>query len=142
MPTSPDMVIGSMKSRNPIIRRKSAARPQTLQVENNKSGWIVRSGRNARATRVFATQAEAVDDARMRLRVAGGELAVRSVDGRIRESFTIGRKAMAKIGAIEGIRLSKKIRANLRALDKEGLSPRERRERILSAFGGRKATKR
>jgi len=47
--------------------------------------------------------------------------------------FTIGRDRFAKISAVEGIHLSKKMMERARQADRDGLSDKERREAIIRA---------
>jgi hypothetical protein len=48
--------------------------------------------------------------------------------------LTLGRKAWAKISAVEGIRPSKEAEAAFAEAEHLGLSPAERRERILNKY--------
>ena len=48
--------------------------------------------------------------------------------------FNLGRKTWAKISAIEGVKLSKESEAMFAELDRLGLSPAERRERIIRKY--------
>ncbi|MDD1532717.1 hypothetical protein C7U89_01490 [Bradyrhizobium sp. WBOS4] len=48
--------------------------------------------------------------------------------------FVLGRKAWAKISAVEGIVLSKESEERLAEFDRLGLSPAERRERIIKKY--------
>lgn len=52
--------------------------------------WAVRGVGNRRATRVFATQAEAIRAAREIARNQGAELVVHGADGRIRQKSSFG----------------------------------------------------
>jgi hypothetical protein len=47
--------------------------------------------------------------------------------------FVIGREGFAKISAVEGIRLSKKMMNRARQADRDGLTDEERREAIIRA---------
>lgn len=53
--------------------------------------WSVQSAGASRASRTFATQQEAVDEARARAKRQGTELYIHGRDGRIRERDTFGR---------------------------------------------------
>lgn len=53
--------------------------------------WTVRRSGGSRASAVFDTQREALDDARDKARRDGGELYVHGRDGRIRERNSYGR---------------------------------------------------
>lgn len=52
--------------------------------------WAVRGAGNSRATRVFATQSEAISAAREIARKEGSELVIHRSDGRIREKNSYG----------------------------------------------------
>lgn len=47
--------------------------------------------------------------------------------------FIIGRDGFAKISAVEGIRLSKKMTDRIRQADRDGLTDEERRDAIIRA---------
>lgn len=49
------------------------------------------------------------------------------------DGFIIGREGFAKISAVEGIRLSKKMMERARQADRDGLTDEERREAIIRA---------
>ena len=49
--------------------------------------------------------------------------------------YTLGRRAFAKVSAVEGIALSKKQSDTLSDYDRRGLSPAERRKAIMATFG-------
>lgn len=51
------------------------------------------------------------------------------------KSFTLGRESFAKISEVEGIRMSRKMDAEFREFDRQGLSPEERRKIIASKYG-------
>lgn len=53
--------------------------------------WAVRGAGNRRATRVFATQHEAIVAAREIARNQGSELVIHGSDGRIRETNSYGK---------------------------------------------------
>jgi hypothetical protein len=57
---------------------------------NPKGGWSVRQSGAVRATRVFGTQAAAVEYAREKARKEGGDLYVHRADGTIGERDTYG----------------------------------------------------
>lgn len=48
--------------------------------------------------------------------------------------FVLGRKRLAKIAAVEGIELNKEAEAMFAEFDRLGLSPTERRERIIKKY--------
>jgi len=49
--------------------------------------------------------------------------------------FVLGREAFGKISAIEGLRMSKTMRGEFRALDKQGASPKVRRDTLSGKYG-------
>jgi len=50
------------------------------------------------------------------------------------KSYTIGRRAFAKISAIEGIRLSEEASEDFREFERKGLSPQDRRQAISRKY--------
>ncbi len=88
------------------------------------------------ATSLYGTKAEAVEAARLLIQSKGGALRIHGRDGRIQESVTLGRKAAAKISAVERISLDGEVRRDLEAFDAQGLSPEERRARIGLKYAG------
>lgn len=56
-----------------------------------ESGWAVKGAGSTRATRVFATQREAIHAGREIARRQGSELLIHGRDGRIREKNTYGK---------------------------------------------------
>jgi hypothetical protein len=106
-----------------------------LHVVPTDGGWQVRRDGDDRAKGIYRTQAEAAEAARSALRLSGGELRVQSRDGRVRESMTLGREAMARIAAVERIHLSAKSMRLLADLDRVGASGEERRRSIARQFG-------
>lgn len=111
---------------------KGVVRVHVMPVEG---AWQVRREGAGRATGVYSTQAEATEAAKSTLRRSGGELMVQGRDGRIRESMTLGRDPMAKIAAVEGIRLTPEMSRTLENLDRVGASGEERRRTIARQFG-------
>lgn len=119
------------------IKKSSTAdnRPARVHVLPKEGGWQVRRDGGDRIAGVYRTQAEATEAAKSTLRRSGGELMVQGRDGRIRESLTLGRDSMAKIAAVEGIRLSQESKRTLEDFDRTGASGEERRRVIASRFG-------
>ena len=123
-----------MTSRN--ISKSPVAKGRTrIHVVLTEGGWQVRHEGADRATGVYRTQTEATEAAQSAMRRSGGALTVQRRDGRIRESMTLGRDAMAKIAAVEGIHLSAESKRTLQALDRAGASGKERRRSIARQFG-------
>jgi hypothetical protein len=50
-------------------------------------------------------------------------------------SLTIGLAGFAKISAIEGLHLTREMRATFNALKRQGVSPRQRRAAIVKKYG-------
>ena len=101
--------------------------PKTIHIIPNGSGdWVVRIGAG-RAGKVFSTQAEAVRAAQAAVRDAGGQLHVHGAEGPPKTSFTLGRAAMAKLNAIEGVSLTPAGKSAFKAFDREDLTPPQRR---------------
>jgi len=123
-----------MTSRN--ISKSPEAKGRTrIHVVPTDGGWQVRHEGADRAAGVYRTQTEATEAAKSAIRRWGGELMVQGRDGRIRGSMTLGRDAMAKIAAVEGIHLSSVSKRTLQDLDRAGASGEERRRSIASQFG-------
>jgi hypothetical protein len=51
------------------------------------------------------------------------------------KSYTIGRRALAKISAVEGIHLSEEVNEDFREFERKGLSPQDRRHAISRKYG-------
>jgi hypothetical protein len=51
------------------------------------------------------------------------------------KGLVIGRKGFEKISGVEGIRMSREMKATFSNLDKKGASPEERRNTILRKYG-------
>jgi hypothetical protein len=67
----------------------------------------------------------------------GGEIVVHSRDGRIRgvDTYAVGSNSFDRISAVEGIFLSEEMKREFRTFDRKRLSPRERRELLISKYG-------
>lgn len=124
----------------PRTLKRSA--PQSLQVTGGRGVWQVRREDSQRATSRHASQAEAVAAARKQLRISGGQLSIHGADGRIRSTYTLGRKAMAKLNAVEGISLPRRLRKAVSEIDDSGQSPQQRRARIRTLVTTGMPTKR
>ncbi|MGH6959169.1 MAG: DUF2188 domain-containing protein [Dongiaceae bacterium] len=123
---------------------KNSRRSQSDRAESGRNdryvvpsaaGWVVRKGHSTRASGIYGTRADAERAAKEMVRIKGGEVRIQGPDGRLRESFTIGRKSFAKISAVEGIRLSREMAGDLREFDRKGLSDDERRMAIVKKYG-------
>lgn len=66
-------------------------RKRNQHVVPTKDGWAVRGAGSQKATKVFATQAEAIERGREIARNQRSELLIHGRDGRIREKSTCGR---------------------------------------------------
>ena len=49
--------------------------------------------------------------------------------------FVVGRENFGKISAVEGLKMPKSVRGTFRALDKQGATPRVRREALSGKYG-------
>lgn len=68
------------------------------------------------------------------IRGGGGMLRVHAQNGRVQEFVTIGRKAAAKISAVEGSKLDGQSKRDLRAFDRHDVSVEERRSRMTAGY--------
>ena len=103
------------------------AGPKTIHIKPNSSGgWAVRNG-TGRATGVYSTQAEAVKAAQAIVRDVGGQLLVHTPSGQLKKSFTLGRTAMGKLNAVEGVSLSPAGKTAFKTFDRDDLTPAQRR---------------
>lgn len=121
-------------SRSSTPRPSTPTAPVRIDVVPTKGGWQVKRGDAVRASSVYKTQAEAKEAAQAVLRKSGGELRVQARTGQILESRTLGRDRMAKIAAVEGIRLSPEMKRTLAELDHRGASGEERRRVVAEQF--------
>lgn len=64
---------------------------ETQHVVKRGVGWAVRKGGSSRATKVYKTQAEAIEHGREIARNQGAEFYIHGRDGRIREKDSYGR---------------------------------------------------
>lgn len=134
MPSSRARAKIRVMSRSTTPRSSVPKAPVLMHVVPTEGGWQVKRGDAARASSVHETQAEATEAARAALRKSGGELHVQSRTGQILESRTLGRDPMAKIAAVEGIRLSPEMKRTLAELDRRGVSGEERRRAVAEQF--------
>jgi hypothetical protein len=117
--------------------RSAKGEPAVFHGVPAAGGWSVKTSSNDRH-HLFATQEEAEAAARQILRKQGGKLRVRGKDGRIRDTFTIGRDPFAKISALEGIHLTDRMKRDLEDFDRRKLSSRERQREIGEKYGNRR----
>lgn len=115
-----------------------AARGRDRHVVSHGNKWAVKKAGANRASSIHATQAEALQAARDKVRAKGGEVRVQGRDGRWRASFTVGRDPFEKIGAVEGITIPGMMKKDLRDLDRQSLTADERRRIILDKYGGKR----
>ena len=113
---------------------KKTSKDRSLFVIHTGKGWTVKRSGASRVAGVYGTQAEALAAARQRLQEKGGQLRIQGVDGRWRESFTVGRGSMDKLNAIEGTRISTEFRRALNDFDRRGVSADQRRREIEQRF--------
>ena len=123
-----------MATRKTDVHERRTGVGRSIDVTADDGEWKVRSDRPHRPTEVYRTQDEAISAAREKLRLTGGEVRVHGKNGRITRAVTLGRRAMAKVSAVEGISLGDDIMRDLSSYDREGLRPDERRRRIKSQY--------
>jgi hypothetical protein len=115
--------------------RKPAGRADRLHVVPQGGGWAVKRAGQTQSIGLYRTQEEATRAAQDALRASGGELRIQGRDGRWRESFTLGRNAMASISAVEGVHLTADMQRDFRDFDHRGLSAGKRRRAIAGKYG-------
>ncbi len=103
--------------------------PRAIHVVPDNGGWSIRA-ENGRSSSVHATQAEAVGAAQAMVRDTGGQLTIKESNGRTKKVFTLGRGAMGKINAVEGVVLSAAAMGAFTKFDQDDLSPTERRAKL------------
>jgi len=109
-----------------------------LSVVPKSQGWAIAGYSSGTTQRSYKTQQEAVAAARKLINAqVGGELVVHGRDGRIRsvDTYALGEDSFDKISAVEGIFLSKEMRRDFSALDREQFSPEKRREWLIAKYG-------
>jgi hypothetical protein len=111
-----------------------ASSPRTVHVVPHGSGWAIRAA-SGRASKTFASQADAVKAAQATVREGGGQLMVQAPNGRVRKSFTLGRAAMEKLNAVEGVKLTPATKKAFKDFDRDGLSPTQRRAQLRKSVG-------
>lgn len=120
-------------------RRKNSSQLRVqLAVVPAATGWTIKRIGSTQKNRIYATQREAEAAARDMIRSKrGGEVVVHGRNGRIRsvDSYVLGDSAAKVINAIEGIYLTKEMAEDFRELDRRNLSPKQRRDWLLSKYG-------
>ncbi|MFL6844212.1 MAG: DUF2188 domain-containing protein [Allosphingosinicella sp.] len=106
-----------------------------MEVAPRGDGWQIKREGASRASKVFESKADAIGAAKQMMRREGGLLRLHAGSGRVHEQVTIGRKAAAKISAVEGIVLDKASKRELASSDRDGMSVEERLARLSAAFG-------
>jgi hypothetical protein len=119
------------KSPKPTSSRRSTA-PLAVNVAPRGDGWQIKREGASRASSVHVSKADAVSAAAKMIRGGGGMLRVHGQNGRIQEYVTIGRKAAAKISAVEGSKLDGQSKRDLKAFDRRDISVEERRSRMTA----------
>ncbi|HEX2891908.1 DUF2188 domain-containing protein [Vineibacter terrae] len=118
--------------------RKGASPTRTMNVIPTSDGWSLKRSSTTGA-RVYASKAEATKAAQAVLSIGGGELRIHGRNGKISETFTLGRNAIAKISAVEGLHLTEEIRDDFREFDRRRLSDDERRRLLVNKYGRKSA---
>ena len=131
---------------NKVTKKSKRQRSQRAATARNDrrlapggTGWIVKKNGSTRASGTYGTQAEAAQAAQEMVRIKGGTVRIQGPDGKLHESFTIGRDSFAKISAVEGIRLSHEMKQDLRDFDRKGLSDHERGRAVTRKYGRKPA---
>lgn len=124
--------------------KKSSSRAKTgtsrtrINVIPKAGEWAVRKSGSDRASGIYTTQKAALQAAREFVRSrGGGEVTVHGRDGRIRDvdTYSLGASAFGKVSAIEGIYLTKEMKQDFAKLNRQNLSPAERRRRLIAKYG-------
>ena len=121
------------RSKSTSSKRVSA--PLAIDVAPRGEGWQIKRDGASRVSSVHESKADAVSAASRMMRHGGGLLRVHAGNGRVQQLVTIGRKAAAKIGAVEGIHLDSESKRDLVTLDREGVSTDQRRSRMSASYG-------
>lgn len=119
------------ESASPRVARPD---PTHVSVEPRDGQWVVRRAGAARQGDIYATQDEAIRAARALTRPEGGQLLIKDAKGHVHESFTLGRLAFEKISAVEGIRLSRAMKRDLRR-SAEAATPDAARRMLAEKYG-------
>lgn len=106
-----------------------------VDVAPRGDGWQIKREGASRASSVHDSKADAVSAASQMMRRGGGLLRVHARNGSVQQQVTIGRKAAAKISAVEGIKLDSQSKRNLTRLDRVDITVEERRTRIIAEYG-------
>jgi hypothetical protein len=114
---------------------KRPAAPLAVDVAPRGDVWQIKREGASRASSVHESKAEAVSAASQMMRRNGGLLRVHARNGCVQQQVTIGRKAAAKISAVEGIKLDSRSRRHLVRLDRDDVSVEERRTRMIAGYG-------
>jgi len=122
------------KSKRPRSQPAAMAR-NDRRLGPGATGWIVTKNGSTRASGIYGTQAEAARAAQEMVRIKGGTVRTQGPDGRLHKSFTIGRDGFAKISAVEGLRLSREKKQDLRDFDRKGVSDHERGRAMVRKYG-------
>jgi len=108
--------------------------PATVHVSPDTSGgWLVQTPKSA-TPQTYPTQAEAVSAPQSSISCSGGQISIRNANGRTSNTFTLGRAAMEKINAVEGIVLSDEVRDLFVSFDDRDLPPEQRRAELRSVL--------
>ncbi|MNR94680.1 hypothetical protein D3C72_257680 [compost metagenome] len=93
--------------------------------------WLV-SGTGA--GQIFPTKAAAVKAAQTTVREAGGLVTIKNAKGGVGKSFTLGRSAMTKLNAVEGVILGQATQKAFSELDRIDALPAQRRAFLRNEF--------
>lgn len=113
---------------------RTVGQSRSLRVTAAPGGWQVNRDGDATGA-VHGSKAEALRAATAAVRKDGGILRIPGKSGRTRDSLILGRKAAAKMNAVEGIDIGGRVKRDLETFDREELGPEERRARIRETYG-------
>lgn len=111
----------------------SSRRARETHVKPGKAGWKVTIA--ARGHAIYGSQAEAVAAAQAHAREKGARIVIHGSDGTVSTKLTLGRLAFEKVSAVEGIRLTARMRRDMRDLDGHALSGEDRRRVMALKYG-------
>lgn len=100
---------------------------RTLTITRAKGGGWSLSIHGALSDAVYPTKIAAVRAARALAREQGGVVTVRNANGGVGKTFTLGRSAMTKLNAVEGVVLGRAGQRVFSVLDRTSATPAERR---------------
>lgn len=126
--------MATVKNSKDTPSRRPATR-LAIDVAPRGDCWQIKREGASRVSSIYESKADAVSAASQMMRRAGGLLRVHARNGRVQQLVTIGRKAAAKLSAVEGIELDSKSKRQLVTLDREDVSVEKRRSVMTAGYG-------